>query len=406
MPKALVLGAGMVGAVMALDLLADPAFTVVAADLRDDNLRALRARAARLGRAAAARLRTRPADLSSPTQIKRLCRDADIVLGALSSRIGLTALKSVIEAGKPYSDISFMAEDAGRYDKLAKRKGVAAVVDMGVAPGMSHLLAGHAARTLDDCRSLEIYVGGLPRERRWPFDYKAAFSPADVIEEYTRPTRLVEHGRVVVRPALSEPELMDFAGVGTLEAFNTDGLRSLVRTLRVPFMKERTLRYPGHIALMAAMRETGLFSPRPITLRDPRGKPVSIRPLDLTSTLMFPKWTYQPGEQDLTVMRVQAAGLAPGSRRPATMRWDLFDLYDAPSRSTSMARTTAFPCTIMARLLAAGKVRRTGVLFPEQLASQRGLVDHVLAGLAARGVRFVARHTGLTTRRTSGRRGA
>ena len=405
MPTAVILGAGMVGSVMALDLLGEPDWLVVSADVREENLRALRERARRLGKGPAARLSTRAADLSSPAQIKRLVKRADVVLGALSSKIGMGALKAVIEAGKPYSDISFMADDAGRYNALAKRKGVTAVVDIGVAPGMSHLLAGHAVELLDECREIEIYVGGLPRQRTWPFEYKAAFSPADVIEEYTRPTRLVEHGREVVRPALSEPELMNFDGAGTLEAFNTDGLRSLVRTLKVPFMKEKTLRYPGHIELMRVMRETGLFSSKPVTLKGANGKPVSVRPLDLTSKLMFPKWTYQPGEEDLTVMRVLARGTVKGSKRPATLRWDLFDLYDRASQSTSMARTTALPCTIVARMLAAGTIRQKGVVFPERLARQRGVVSHVLAALAAKGVRFVEDHRGLPADRTPTRRG-
>ncbi len=386
---------------MALDLLGDAGWSVVSADVRDENLRDVRDRAKRLGKGAASRLSTRNADLSSPAQIKRLVKSADVVLGALSSKIGMGALKAVIEAGKPYSDISFMAEDAGKYHALAKRKGVTAVVDIGVAPGMSHLLAGHAVEMLEECREIEIYVGGLPRERRWPFEYKAAFSPADVIEEYTRPSRLVEHGREVVRPALSEPELMDFGGAGTLEAFNTDGLRSLVRTLDVPFMKEKTLRYPGHIELMRVMRETGLFSGEAVELKGTNGKMVRIRPLDLTSKLMFPKWTYAPGEEDLTVMRVLARGTVKGSKRIATLRWDLFDLYDRASRSTSMARTTALPCTIVARLLAAGRIRQRGVVFPERLAGQRGVVSHVLGALAVKGVRFVEGHRGLPADKAS-----
>jgi len=90
-----------------------------------------------------------------------------------------------------------------------------------------------------------IYVGGLPIVRQWPYEYKAVFSPLDVIEEYTRTARFVENGRVVTRPALTDLERVDFEGVGTLEAFNTDGLRTLIQTIPAPNMKEKTLRYPG-----------------------------------------------------------------------------------------------------------------------------------------------------------------
>ncbi|MBM4108470.1 MAG: saccharopine dehydrogenase [Phycisphaerae bacterium] len=372
---AVVLGSGMVGSVMATDLAADPAFRVTAADARPHALELTAERARRLGVA----LATAPADLSNPREIRRLVEGADVVLGALASHLGFAALRTVIDAGRPCADISFMPENALELDAHARGKGVTCVVDMGVAPGMSHLLAGLAAHRLSPCESIEIYVGGLPRERRRPFEYKAAFSPADVIEEYTRPARLVEHGRVVTRPALSEPEPLDLPGVGTLEAFNTDGLRSLASTLRVPFMKEKTLRYPGHVDLMRAFRETGLFSKTPIDLNGAR-----VVPLELTSALLFPKWSYQPGEEDLTVMRVTAAG-AKGGR----LTWDLLDVYDAATRTTSMARTTAFPCTSVARLIADGALRRPGVHPPEHLAMIPGIAERLLADLAARNVRFV-----------------
>ena len=368
----LVLGAGMVGSVIAADLARDHDVTI--ADISEQNLSAAKARSG-------GKLRPVREDLSDGAAIARLAAGADVVCGALASHLGYNALAAVIGAGKPYCDISFMAEDFGELSEKAKARGVTAVVDFGVAPGMSHLLSAHSAAQLDRCEEIEIYVGGLPRERRWPFEYKAAFAPADVIEEYTRPARLVEHGNVVTRPALSEPELMDFAGIGTLEAFNTDGLRSLTTSLKVPFMKEKTLRYPGHIALMRAMRETGLFSKEPVTV-----KGVTVRPLDLTSALLFPKWTYAPGEEDLTVMRVSAAGQKGG--RAARVSYDLLDFYDRGSGSTSMARTTGCPCAIVARLLAEGRVPMKGVLPPEALAPLPGIVEHILGELEARGIRY------------------
>ncbi len=374
MARAIVLGAGMVGSVMALDLAADASLEVTAADAREDALAHLREKSG-------GRVKTTRADLSDPEAVKRLVAGFDIVLGAAASRIGFSILRAVIEAGKNSCDISFMSEDALELDALAQQRGVCAVVDCGVAPGMSNMMAGRAAAAIDGCERLEIYVGGLPRERRWPFDYKAAFAPADVIEEYTRPSRIVEHGEIVVREALSEPELMDFPGVGTLEAFNTDGLRSLAATLKVPFMKEKTLRYPGHIALMRAFRETGLFSHEPI-----QAGGALVRPIDVTSALMFPKWTYEEGEEDLTVMRVMAEGRRGGRR--ARMTWDLLDFYDKESGATSMARTTAFPATIVARMMLEGAWKRPGVHPPETLGAEPGLLERVLRELERRGVRY------------------
>ena len=121
-----------------------------------------------------------------------------------------------------------MADDPMQLDALAREHGVTAVVDCGVSPGVSNVAIGYAVAQLEVTERIEILVGGLPVVRRWPYEYKAPFAPHDVIEEYTRPARIVEHGEVVVREALSEPELVDFPGVGTLEGFNTDGLRSLI----------------------------------------------------------------------------------------------------------------------------------------------------------------------------------
>lgn len=376
MTSAIVLGAGMVGAVMAADLAADSDLTVTIADSRPE---ALERAAARAGGG----VRTVRADLADTDALRTLLEPHEIVLGALASGIGYQTLRTVIEAGKNYCDISFMPEDAIELDGLAKEHGVTAVVDCGVAPGMSNLLAGRSAAALDRPESIEIYVGGLPRERRWPFQYKAGFSPADVIEEYTRPARLVERGEIVTRPALSEPELMDFGGVGTLEAFNTDGLRSLAYTMRVPDMKEKTLRYPGHIELMRVFRETGLFGHDEIEVGPGR---VRVRPIDVISTLMFPKWTYGPGEEDLTVMRIVVEGERAGRRERHS--WDLLEFFHAQTGATSMARTTAFPCTIVARMIASGRVRKPGVIPPELLGPDEALVEHVLAEHRRRGVEY------------------
>jgi saccharopine dehydrogenase-like NADP-dependent oxidoreductase len=372
MARVIVLGAGMVGSVMAADLAAS-GHEVTIADVREENLRAAGARAPGA--------RTVRVDLSDAGTVRGLVEPQEMVVGALSSRIGFRVLRSVIEAGRNCCDISFMAEDCQELDALARSRGVTAVTDCGVAPGMSHILAAHGAGLLDRCESIEIYVGGLPRVRTWPFEYKAAFAPADVIEEYVRPTRLVEHGRVVVRPALSEPELMDFAGVGTLEAFNTDGLRSLATSLAVPFMKEKTLRYPGHIALMRAMRETGLFGEEEIEVGG-----VRVRPREVTSRLLFPKWTYGPGEEDLTVMRVVARGEKGG--RPARHEWNLLDYYDRASGATSMSRTTGFPCTVVAGFILEGRFRSPGVNPPERVAGVPGLVEVLLREQEKRGVRY------------------
>jgi len=367
----------MVGSAIAMDLHAGGELAVTVADRSDEALARV---GGRLG------VQTLRADLADPEVLKRAVRDHDLVVGALPSFLGITAMRAIIEEGKPCCDISFMAEDPVELGlgKLAEERGVTVVYDCGIAPGMSNMMAAYGAAQLDACERIDIYVGGLPVVRRWPYEYKAPFSPCDVLEEYTRPARLVEHGQVVVREALSEPELLDFAEVGTLEAFNTDGLRSLVRTLpAVPFMREKTMRYPGHIALMRALRETGLFSKEPITVGGQQ-----VRPLDVTSALLFPKWAFEEGEADMTVMRVTVEGQRAG--KPARLAWDLVDRLDPATGTRSMSRTTGFTATAMARLLLAGRFVRPGVHPPEVPALEPGIFDAMLRELDARGVRFTA----------------
>ncbi|MDP7079411.1 MAG: saccharopine dehydrogenase C-terminal domain-containing protein [Candidatus Undinarchaeales archaeon] len=254
-----------------------------------------------------------------------------------------------------------------------------------MAPGMSNMIPGYVDSILDKTTDLTIMVGGLPKERSWPYEYKAPFSPIDVLEEYTRPARLVRDGKVVVLPALSEPELVDFPDIGTLEAFNTDGLRSLITTIDAPNMKEKTMRYPGHIELMRVLRETGFFSQEKIELKNG----TQVKPLDLTTRLLFPMWKLGPEDREFTVMRVEVAGLK--NDKQVTYTYDLMDRYDEDTGFSSMSRTTGFPAAIVARQVLAGRVTDKGVFPPEFLGRDHELFQLVLAELTKRGVVFTER---------------
>ena len=373
MSQTIVLGGGMVGAVMALDLAQDASRAVCLVDADENRLAAVAKQDARL-----TVLRR---DLSDSSEIRALATDADLVLGAMPSRLGLATLRAVISTGTPYCDITFMPEDGWSLDPMAREHGVVAVVDCGVAPGMTNLLAGLAARRLNPCRSIEMRVGGLPKHPKLPWRYKAGFSPHDVIEEYTRPARIIQDGQLVIREALSGSVMLEFPEVGTLEAFNTDGLRSLTETLDIPNMVEQTLRYPGHRDLVWAMRETGLFSEEPLNVGDQL-----VTPREVTCAALFPKWTYEPGEVDITVLRVEARGDVDGVA--TTLTWDLYDELDPKTGWTSMARTTAFPATIIARLIEQGVISEPGVYAPERLAGHDQVVETLFAQLQARGVTY------------------
>ena len=368
--KITVLGAGLVGAPMALDLAKEPSFDVLSADLRQDALDAL---------AAKTRVRTKKADLGKKDELRAVISDADIVLSAVPGFMGYETLKTLLEEGKRVVDIAFFAEDPLSLDALAKKHDAMAIVDMGVGPGMSSVLIAHAHSQLDETTSILTYVGGLPRIRRWPYEYAAVFSPIDVIEEYVRPARYIENGVLVTRPALSDPEYLTFPEIGTLEAFNTDGLRTMADTLKVPNMKEKTLRYPGHIEKMAVLRETGFFSEEEIEVNG-----VRVSPRALTAKLLFPMWKLPPGEGDITVMKIIVEGKKAGRKTRVT--YDLFDTYDAVNGVHSMARTTGYTATAAVRLVAKGMWDQRGVFAPEMLGFKRPCVDFLLAELRQRGV--------------------
>jgi len=376
--RALVLGAGRVGRAIARDLAVDtrPAFEVTVADASRSALDALAA--------AAAPVATVEADLADAGAVTSLAAEHELVVGALPSFLGFAALRAVLEAGRPYVDISFFEEDPFELDALARERGVPAVVDCGIAPGCDNLILGHHAAEMDEVERFLCYVGGLPVERSWPWEYKAPFAPYDVLAEYTRPARYIAHGELVVRPALTEPELLEFPGLGTLEAFNTDGLRTLLTTLPIPHMKEMTLRYPGHAERMRMLREAGFFSAEPIEVDG-----VAVSPLAVTSELLFRQWRFEEGEEDLTVLRVVVEGRR-GERRERHV-YDLVDRYDPATGLSSMARTTGFTCTAVARLVADGTYARAGVSAPEHVGAQAGCLERVLQHLGDRNIRFDTR---------------
>jgi len=377
--RVIVLGVGLVGGAMVKDLAKDANLKITAADIDQANLDMLRGES---------EVRVIEADLSDTSVVSGLVQDHDLVVGGLPGHMGFRTLKAVIESGKNIVDIAFFPEDAFELDQLAKGKGVTAVIDCGIAPGCSNLILGYLTTVLDETERFECYVGGLPRAREWPYEYKAPFSPSDVIEEYVRPARLVENGEIITRPALSEAELLEFPGVGTLEAFNTDGLRSLIRTMKIPHMKEKTMRYPGHAERMRMLRETGFFDKETVSVGG-----VSVRPLDLTSKLLFPMWKLNEGEEDFTVMRVLVEGRKDGRRKRHT--FDLLDGYDKDTNTTSMARTTGYACTTVVRLLAERKFDRPGICPPEFIGQDPESYLYVIKGLREKGVDFRETVTGL-----------
>ncbi len=369
MQKVIVLGAGMVGRAMAIDLSRD--FEVYSADINEENLARLQE----------FNIKTIKADLSNKETIGKIISDKDLVIGAVPGFMGFETFKTVIENGKNTSDISFFDEDPFVLHELALKKNVTAITDIGVAPGMDNIILGYHNKRME-VTDFICLVGGLPAARIWPYSYKAPFSPADVLEEYTRPARFVVDGKLITKPALSEPELMEFDEIGTLEAFNSDGLRSLIKTMpHILNMIERTLRYPGHIEIMRIFRESGFFSKDEIDIKGNK-----IRPLDLTSKLLFPLWKLGDEEKEFTVMRVIVSGIESGKK--ITYTYNLYDTYNPETKTSSMARTTGYTCTGAGRLILNNMFTRKGVSTPEFVGEDAACFHAMMQYLKERNITY------------------
>lgn len=367
--KLAVLGAGLVGKTIAIDLAKK--YDVTSVDINEETLKEVDQHG----------IKTRRADLGNAEQLRSFLEPFDLVIGAVPGFMGFQTVHTVIEANKCMVDISFFPEDPFELDAFAKKNQVTIVTDCGVAPGMGNIILGYHNSRMK-IHSYECLVGGLPLIREWPFEYKAVFSPIDVIEEYTRPARYVQNGAVIIKEALSDPELIHFEGVGTLESWNSDGLRSLIRTMpNIPNMIEKTLRYPGCIEYLRVLRETGFFSYDEIEV-----KGMKIRPIDVTAKLLFPKWKLKPGEEEFTVMRIRISGEENG--REKSYEYNLLDHTDKATNTLSMARTTGYTCTAAVNLVLEEKFSRKGISPPEFLGEDEVNFRFVMEYLEKRGVSY------------------
>jgi len=365
--KIAVLGAGLVGKAIAIDL--SERFDVTSLDISTEALKALSERS----------IKTIQTDLSDHKNLSAILQPFDLVIGAVPGFMGFETVRTVIQAGKNMVDISFFPEDPFELDELARKNNVTIVTDCGVAPGMGNIILGYHHKRMD-IDSYECLVGGLPVVREWPYEYKAVFSPIDVIEEYTRPARYVQSGAVITKEALSDPELIHFDGVGTLESWNSDGLRTLIRTMPgIPNMIEKTLRYPGCIEYLRVLRASGFFSYDEVEVNGMR-----VRPIDVTARLLFPKWKLKPGEEEFTVMRIRIAGTENGSAK--VYEYNVLDRTDKVTQTLSMARTTGYTCTAAASLVLDDSYSHKGISPPEFLGEDERNFSSIMDHLAARGV--------------------
>ena len=365
--KVIVLGAGLVGKAMAIDL--SSKYDVTSCDVSQESLDFLQQKY---------RIKTKKVDLSVCENIEGAVKDADLVINAMPGFMGFKTLKHIIIAQKNVVDISFFPEDPFELDELARSKNVTAIMDAGVAPGMGNIICGYHNKHMQ-VSVYKCYVGGLPKVRELPFEYKAPFSPVDVIQEYIRPARFVENGKLIIKEPLTDREYLNFDNVGTLEAFNTDGIRTLYKTMDIPNIIEKTMRYPRTMDYIQMLKDTGFFSEEEVEING-----VKIKPLDLTSKLLVDKWKLNEHEKDITVMRVIIEGTE--NNKPKKYIYNLFDEYHQETETISMARTTGYTCTAIANLVLEDKFTKKGLIAPEIVGENKENFNFILNYLKDRDV--------------------
>ena len=349
------IGSGMIGSAMAIDLSKNHNLF-----LADYDLNALKTIQSKNSNIQISQL-----DVTDSKALSEWIAPADIVLLAVPGFLGYKALETIINSGKNVVDISFSPENILDLNPLAVEKGVTVIVDAGVAPGIPNYLLGYWDAQLN-IESFEYYVGGLPKHPQPPFNYKAPFSPIDVIEEYTRPARMLVDHEIITQPALSDIERMKFEDAGTLEACNTDGLRSLLSTMNhIPNLKEKTLRYPGHAELMLEYHNKGLFNDKNI---------------DETSKKLFEAWKLDENEIEFTVLDI----IIKGDMKIIT--YHLYDEFNLESRTSSMARTTGYTATASINLILESLWNDYGVFPPEMVGVKPECIQFILQYLSQRDV--------------------
>jgi len=341
MEKISVFGAGLVGGFIAKTLATKYNFNVCAYDLNEGALNKLDG---------ISNLEKYVGDVLQGNSFSAEIRNSDVVVNALPGNVGAKALKKLLENGKNVVDISFMPEDFFSFKPIAKNS--VAVVDFGVAPGMSHLFTGMAHKILgkNNHAGTDIFVCGLPQNTER--DYFGVFSPIDVLEEYRRPARIKSCGILnVEKPFDRKISYYIKKRRKSVVGFVSDGLRSLLR-LPIPNMIEWTLRYAPHFQRMRLLRDQGCFN-------EPKIKE--------TADSLFGEWKMRAGDKDFTHLCVQSYGL-----NGRAVCQELNDVYDVRTNTHSMARTTGLPAAIMAKMLARRELNlKNGLYFPEEI----GMMD-------------------------------
>jgi lysine 6-dehydrogenase len=369
--QVLVVGSGKVGSEIARDLArSSEVDSVIVADALSKNLKNVRGYE---------KIRTQRLDISQRKPLLETMRRVDLVCGALPGRLGFQLMTYAVEAHRDLVDISYTAENPFRLHNKARDQENIVVPQCGVAPGFTNMCVGDASRRLGTITKVRVFVGGLPQKPTPPLNYRIVFSLEDVINEYSRPARIIEDGKEKMVDALSGRGFLNFPGVGRLEYFITDGLGSLPRSFpKVREMFECTLRYPGHAEMMNTLRILGFFDKEETQVNGFRIAPRKLSIALLKSAMSLGR------PEDLLALRVEVEGKLG---RKSLLSYRILDYYDPKGKVSAMARTTAYPCTSAALLVGQKKLKSVGVVAPERIANDPEHFGFVLSRLKSRGVR-------------------
>lgn len=317
----------------------------------------------------------------------RLLRQFDVGVGALPHGLSEYAVGSTINAGVNFVDLIFGWRFGQRKIHVAaQRRGITIVPACGLAPGLTNILAMAGAEEMDKLDEVHIKVGGVPEYPKPPLNYRIVFSFEAVLEEYLRKARIIRNGKITDVPPLTGLEKVTFRRpIGACECFYTDGLSTLVQTLKsVREMDEKTIRWPGHVAQIKTLIECGLLEDDPVVFD---GK--TVVPRKFLGQLLSDRISLGE-EKDLTLLRVDVTGKKNG--RSVHRQYEMIDHYDARRKMTSMARTTAFPCSIAAQIIGSREVTMNG-LVPPEVAFKGDLREKFLRYLHLRGMKITSRTT-------------
>ena len=365
--RMLVLGAGLQGSACAYDLLRQPEVErVTLADLNPRRLPAF------LKKKVGKRLALARLDIKQTARLSALMRGHDAVMNASPYYFNYAVAKAAVSAGLHCADLGGNTEIVQRQKTLhaaARKKGVSIIPDCGLAPGMVNIIAAEGIRRVGDAETVKIFVGGLPQHPEPPLNYQIVYSLEGALDYYTTPSWVLRDSKPARVDALSELEAVEFpAPVGTLEAFHTGGGISTMPWAyagRVRTMEYKTLRYPGHVAIMRPIRELGLLDLKPVTVKD-----VKVVPRDAFIAAVSPKLT--KSEPDLVALRVEVRGR--GGRRVA---WQLLDYADEAAGISAMMRTTGYSLAITGFMQVDGRISAAGARTPDESVPFRPYVDEL-----------------------------